>query len=109
MFYGEEGPGKNEVSLEKWLFGIRLVQGLHLEPVLREAVIKSSKGAADNLGRYMGPQVEVKRITSKCETAYGIVASFNVLMQSFYKISQDQNVKIQSCTTWIEEPKTKLD
>ena len=37
------------------------------------------------------------------ETGYGIVESFNVLMQSFYNTSQDWNEKISAYTTRIEE------
>ena len=33
---------------------------------------------------------------------YGTVASFSVLVQSFYKICQDQNEKISTYTTMIE-------
>ena len=50
----------------------------------------------------MGPQVEVERNISKLETVYGIAASFSVLLQLFYKISQDQNKKISAYTTRIE-------
>ena len=95
MFCGKEAPGKNEVSFKNWLFEIRLVQGLYSEPVLREAVIKSLKGTAANLVRYMGPQVDIKGIILKLETVYGIVIPFYVLVQSFYKISQDWNQILQ--------------
>ena len=50
----------------------------------------------------MGPQVEVEEIISKLETVYGKVASFNDVMQSFYKINKDQNKKIPTYTTTIE-------
>ena len=58
---------------------------------MREAVKKPLKGTSANLVRYMGLQVEVQEIISTLEAVYGIVASFNVLMQSFYEICQDQN------------------
>ena len=47
----------------------------------------------------MGSQVEVEGIISKLETVYGIAAMFDVLMQSFYKISQDCNEKIPAYVT----------
>ena len=50
----------------------------------------------------MGPQVEVKGIISKLETVHGIVASFDMLMHAFYKISQDWNEKVLAYTTRIE-------
>ena len=80
-------PCKNEVPFEQWLFDVRSVQGLSSRLVLREAVIKSLKGTASKLVRYIGPQIE--GIISKLKTVYRIVASFDVLVQSFYKIRQD--------------------
>ena len=104
MFHAEEAPGKNEVSFEQWLSEVRSVQGLYAEPVFWKAVLKSLKASEANFVRYMRPKVELEGIISKLETMYGIVASFNVLMQRFYKISQDQNEKIPAYTTRIEGP-----
>ena len=46
-----------------------------------EAVIKSLKGGAANVVRYMGPQLEVKGIICNLVTIYGRVESFIILMQ----------------------------
>ena len=86
--------------LEQWLFEVRSVQGLYSEPVLREAVIKALKGSAVEFREIYGESVE--GIISKLKTVYGIIASFDVLMQTFYKISQDWNEKIPAYTTRIE-------
>ena len=51
----------------------------------------------------MGHHLEVEGIISKLETVYRIVASLDVLMQPFYKISQNENEKIPAYTTRIEE------
>ena len=87
---------QREVCFKQCLFQVRLVQVLYSEPVLRKAVIKSLKGTAVDLVRYMQPEVEVEGIISNLETVYGIAASFNVLMQSFYKINQVQSGKIRA-------------
>ena len=90
-------------SILKFLFEVRPIQGLYLESVLQEVAIKSSKGTLADLVRDMEPQVEAKGIILKLETLYVIVASLAVLMQSFYKISQDQIEKIPVYTIRIEE------
>ena len=88
--------------LNSGYFEVWSVQGLYSEPVL-EAVMNLFKGTAAGLVRYMRPQVEEEGIISKLEAVYRIVASFNVLIQSFYKISQYWNEKIPTYTTMIEE------
>ena len=69
---------------------------------MREAIIKSLKAAAADLVRYMGSQVKVERTISKIQMVYKIVASFDILMQLFYKIIQDLNEKIPAYTTRIK-------
>ena len=70
--------------------------------ILREVFIKSLKGTAADIVRYMGPQVEVIGVISKLETVCGIIVSFDVWMQLFHKISQDLNGKIPAYTTRTE-------
>ena len=50
----------------------------------------------------MGPQVKVDGLIFKIETVYKMVVSFHGRIQSFYKISQDQNEKIPAYTIRIE-------
>ena len=101
-FHDKEAPWKNWVFLEQWLFEFMSVQGLYLEPILRETVIKSLKRNVADLVRCMGPKFEAEEIILKLETVYWIVLSCHVLMQSFYKISQIWSEKIPAYTTRIE-------
>ena len=56
----------------------------------------------------MRSQVEVEGIIAKLETLHGIVASFDGLVQLFYKVTQDWDEKIPACTTRIEETLNKI-
>ena len=76
---------------------------------MKEAIIKPLKGAAADLVIYMGPQVEVERIILKLETVNGIIESFGLLMQSFYKIRQSWNEMIPVYATRIEGSEIKSD
>ena len=59
-------------------------------------------GTAADVVRYVWPQADIEGIISKLKTVCGIVASFNVLMQLFHKISQDLNKNIPGYITKIE-------
>ena len=43
---------------------------------------------------YMGPAAGVSDILDKLMVIFGTVASFDVLMQNFYKITQGNNEKV---------------
>ena len=53
------------------------------------------------MAHYMGPTASVSDILEKLSVIFGTVASFDVLMQNFYKISQG-NEKVPSFATWLE-------
>ena len=42
---------------------------------------------------YMGPTASVEEILQMLMVIFGMVASFDVLMQSFYKVTQGNNEK----------------
>ena len=50
---------------------------------------------------YMGPTASVSKILEKLSVIFGTVASFDILMQNFYKISQG-NEKAPSFATRLE-------
>ena len=51
---------------------------------------------------YLGSDVSVARMISKLETIYGTVASYDVLMQNYYKISMDPKECVQAYATRME-------
>ena len=64
--------------------------------------MRSLKGAAADMAHYMGPTAGVSEILEKLLVIFGTVASFNVLMQNFYKITQGGNKKVPSFVTRLE-------
>ena len=100
-FSGDAAPSKTEVSYEQWSHEVQCVKDHYPESVVRESIMRSLKGAAADMARYMGPTASVSDILEKLSVIFGTVASFDVLMQSFYKISQG-NEKVPSFATRLE-------
>ena len=55
----------------------------YLELLVWESIVRSLKGAAAD----MGPTASVSDILQKLTVIFGTVASFDVLMQNFYKVT----------------------
>ena len=87
-FSGDMAPGKTEVSYEQWSHEVQCVKDHYPESVVRESIMQSLKGAAADMAHYMGPTAGVSDILEKLSVIFGTVASFDVLMQNFYKILQ---------------------
>ena len=51
---------------------------------------------------YLGPTTSVAHILQKMTIIFGTMASFNVLMQNFYKVTQGNHKKVPSFTTRLE-------
>ena len=63
--------------------------------------MQSLRGAGADMACYMGPTASVPENLEKLSVIFGTVASFDILMQNFYKISQD-NEKVPSFATRLE-------
>ena len=100
-FSGEAAPSKTKVSYEQWSHEVQCIKDHYPESVVRESIMQSLKGAAADMACYMGPTAGVSDILEKLSVIFGTVASFDVLMQNFYKISQG-NEKVPSFVTWLE-------
>ena len=48
---------------------------------------------------YMGPTASVREILQKLMVIFRMVASYDVLMQNFYKVTQGNNEKVPSFAT----------
>ena len=64
--------------------------------------MRSLKEAAADMACYIGPTAGVSKNLEKLSDIFGTVASFNVLMQNFYKITQGGNEKVPSFVTRLE-------
>ena len=100
-FSGDMAPGKTKVSYEQWSHEVQCIKDHYLELVVRESIMQSLKGAAADMAHYTGPTTGVSEILDKLSVIFGTVASFDVLMQNFYKISQG-NEKVPSIATTLE-------
>ena len=100
-FSGDGAPGKTEVSYEQWSHEVQCIKDHYPESVVRESIMRSLKGAVADMAHYMGPTASVSDILEKLSVIFGTVASFDVLMQNFYKISQG-NEKVPSFAMQLE-------
>ena len=67
-----------------------------------ESIVRSLKEAVVDMAQYMSPTTSVAHILQKLTVIFGTVVSFDVLMQNFYKVTQDNNQKVSSFTTRLE-------
>ena len=67
-----------------------------------ESIVQSLKGAVADMAWYIGPTASVREILQKLMVIFETVASFDVLMQNFYKVTQGNNEKVPSFTTRLE-------
>ena len=100
-FSANVASGKTKVSYEQWSHEVQCIKDHYPESVVRESIMQSLKGAAADMAHYMGPTAGVSNILEKLSVIFGTVASFDVLMQNFYKISQG-NEKVPSFATQLE-------
>ena len=101
-FSGKATPGKTEVSFIQWYHEVQCIKDHYLELVVRESIVQSLKGAAAGMARYMGPTASVTEILQKLMVIFGTVASFDVLMQNFDKVTQGNHEKVPSFATRLE-------
>ena len=101
-FSGEAMLGKAEVSFKWWYHEVQCVKDHYPESVVQESIVQSLRGAAADMAWYMGPTASIREILQKLMVIFGTVASFDVLMQNFYKVTQS-NEKVPSFTTRLED------
>ena len=101
-FSGNMALGKTEVSYKQWSHKVQCIKDTYLESVVRESIMRSLKGAAADMAHYMGPTASVSKILEKLSVIFGMVVSFDILMQNFYKITQGGNEKVPSFATKLE-------
>ena len=107
-FCGEAMPGKTEVSFEQWYHEVQCMKDHYPESVVWESIIRSLKGAAADMARYIGPTASVSDILQKLMVFFGMVASFDVLKQNFYKVTQGNHEKVPSFATRLEGTLNKI-
>ena len=101
-FSGDTTPGKIEVPFEQWNHEVHCIKDHYPESVVWESIMRSLKGAAADMAWYMGPTAGVTDILDKLAVIFGTVASFDILMQNFYKVTQGHNKKVPSFAARLE-------
>ena len=101
-FSSDATPVKTKVSFKHWYHEVQCVKDHYPESVVWESIIRSLKGEAADMVQYMGPTTSVAHILQKLSVIFGTVASFDVLMQNFYKVTQGNNEKVPSFTMRLE-------
>ena len=71
--------------------------------MVQESIVQSLKGAAAGMAWYMGPSPSVREILQKLAVIFGMVASFDVLMQNFYKVMHPSSRSILSATELLHK------
>ena len=99
-FSGDGAPGKTEVSYEQWSHKVQCVKDHYPESVVWESIMQSLKGQWQ-IWPTTWVLLLVFRHLEKLSVIFGTVASFDMLMQNFYKISQG-NEKAPSFATQLE-------
>ena len=101
-FSREATPGKTEVLFKQWNHEVQCVKDHYSELAVCESIVTSLKGAVADMAQYMGPTVSVSNILQKVTVIFRMVASFDVLMQNFCKVTQRNHEKVPSFTTRME-------
>ena len=101
-FSGEAMPGKMEVLFEQWYHEVQCIKDHYPELVVRESIVCSLKGAVADMARYMGPTASIVHILQKLTVIFGTVASYDVFMHNFYKVTQNNHEKVPSFGTRLE-------
>ena len=63
-------PGKTEVLFEQWNHEVQYVKDHYPELVVLESIVRSLKGAAADIARYMGPTASVSQYLTKINSYF---------------------------------------
>ena len=61
-FSSDATPGKMEMSFEQWYHEVQCVKDHYPESVVRENIVYSLKGVAEDMARYLGPTTSMAHI-----------------------------------------------
>ena len=95
-FSSEAMPGKMEVPFKQWYYEVQCIKDHYPESVVRERYQTFSQRGGGRYGQIYGPTTNIADILQKLTVIFGTVASFDVLMQNFYKVSQSNHEKVPS-------------
>ena len=100
--------GKTEVSFEQWYHKVQCVKDHYPKAVVQESIVRSLKGAVADMAWYMGPTTTVPHILQKLTIIFSTMASFDILMQNVYKVTQGNHEKVPSFAPRLEGTLNKI-
>ena len=89
-------PGKSEKTYEQWLFDVKTIRSSYPEGLLKEAIFGSLKGSATDIARGLGPETTMDKVLELLDGVFVRKTNPDVLMQDFYKITQDAEEKVSN-------------
>ena len=95
-FSGNAMPGKTEVSFEQWYHELQCVKDHYPGSVVWESIVRSLKEVVVYMAWYMGPTTSVTHILQNVAVICGTVASFIIILQNLYKVTQGNHEMIPS-------------
>ena len=95
-------PGNMEVSFEQWNHEVQCIKDHYPKSVVQGSIVRSLKGAVVDITQYMSSTASISDIFQKLMVIFGMVVSFDVLMQNFYKVTQGNHKKVSSFATRLE-------
>ena len=93
---------KNEKTYEQWIFDVKTIRPSYPEGLLKEAIFGSLKGSAVDIARGLGPETTVDKVLELLDGVFGRKTNPDVLMQDFYKITQDAKEKVSNFWYQVE-------
>ena len=101
-FSGDATPRKAKVSFKQWYHEVQCIKDHHPEVVVCKSIIWLLKEAVADMARYMRSTASVDHILHILSVIFGTMASFNMLIQNFCKVIQENNEKVPSFATRLK-------
>ena len=102
IFSGDDSRPKGEVTYSQWRYEVDMLRDSYSEELLKEGVVRSVRGVASDLIRFLGPTVSLEEMLTKLDTVYGAVSSFDSLMMGFYSVMQEKGEGVRGFATRLE-------
>ena len=77
-----------DISFDHWAFEVCSALANHPKVASRETIVWSLSGVVANLMWYLSTYAPVFQMVDKLELIFGLVASFDILMQNIYRLQQ---------------------
>ena len=101
--FSDEGAQKEEVIFDQWVFEVSSALTNHSEATFGEGITDFSCDAPTDLVCYLGQNAPVSHMLNKLHLMYVMVASFDIIMQTFYRLQQAKTERIPVYITHLKE------